>query len=206
MFQCDLDIPFKGHRTYLQSANAWDSVAKSLLAGAEGLSEFADSGTVLDLTFRSLIGEAVSLHLSRERLKLAEAKAQLLITSPDKTKAFGALVPTGQSVESRIDDVENGMKPDVQIDGERAVYKGDIPMSLSQVYVALIKFWHQANVDSDCKWLATRLQLPLACLKAKPTSVTIIPETILKDGAGSVTRVGADDDERLSGRIWFYKT
>lgn len=204
--QRKLDIPFKGSRTYLHSTNSWDAVASLLSADELELgAELGAPDTVLDITFRSLILEGVDLLVSGTRLKTPEAKAQMLIKSAGGARGFGELVSNGMPVTERVDDAEGPLRAGAVIDADGATFTGPLPVSLSQVYVALIKFWHQTNVDNDCKWLATRLQLPLACLTAEPATVRVVPETILKDGAGSVTRVSGDDDDTLSGRIWFFK-
>jgi hypothetical protein len=132
--------------------------------------------------------------------------AQVVLKFADGRKKVGLLRETAIPVTECFVDLENQFKPDVQIDVEGASYSGEPPVSLSQMYVAMIKFWHQANVNNDCKWLATRLQLPLACLKAQPSEIEIKPATILKDGAGSINVVSSKGAGSTDGRIYFFKS
>jgi len=132
--------------------------------------------------------------------------AQIILTTKGKKRLFGLLRSTGLEETERLVDMENSFRQDVKINKTGSIYKKNIQLSLSQIFVAMVKFWHQDVVDKDCKWLATRLQLPLLYHKAKPKLILTNTSIILKDGLGSITDVGVDSVNDLAGRIYFYKT
>lgn len=203
-----LTIPFKGDRPYLQSANVWDAVCDFIVSDDfTGPKEFQEEDVMLDIVFKRLIHSKVELYLSESR-PLADKNmvAQIILTTKGKKRLFGLLRSTGLEETERLVDTENSFRQDVKISKTGSIYKKNIQLSLSQIFVAMIKFWHQDVVDKDCKWLATRLQLPLLYHKAKPKLILTHTSIILKDGLGSITDVGVDSVDDLAGRIYFYKT
>jgi len=203
-----LTIPFKGDRPYLQSANVWDAVCDFILSDDfTGTKEFQKEDVMLDIVFKRLIHSKVELYLSESR-PLADKNmvAQIILTTKGKKRLFGLLRSTGLEETERLVDMENSFRQDVKINKTGSIYKKNIQLSLSQIFVAMVKFWHQDVVDKDCKWLATRLQLPLLYHKAKPKLILTNTSIILKDGLGSITDVGVDSVNDLAGRIYFYKT
>jgi len=200
-----LDIKFKGERDYLQSANVWDAVAQHCLEAFTDVGNMNEA--ILDVVFKKIMHNKVELWLGKAPApKDPNMVAQVVLKLTDGSKKIGLLRETEAIITERFEDVENQFKPDVQIDAEKAHYQGEPLISLSQIYVAMIKFWHQAQVDNNCKWLATRLQLPLGCLNARPSKVEIKPATILKDGAGSINVVSSKGAGVTDGRIYFFKS
>lgn len=200
-----LDVNFKGTRNYLHSTNIWDAVAEHCLETFSGAENLPDAQ--LDIVFKRIMHNKVELWLGASPApKDPNMVAQIVLKLPDGRKQVGLLRDTGIRITERIVDMEDTLQPDVELSAEAATYKAPPIISLSQIYVAMIKFWHQAKVDNDCKWLATRLQLPLACLKAKPSEIEIKPTTILKDGAGSINMVRSKGAGSTDGRIYFFKS
>lgn len=200
-----LDIKFKGERNYLQSANVWDAVGAVCLERYSGIEELATSQ--LDIVFKSLMHNKIELWIGDAPApKDANMVAQIVLKLADGRKQVGLLRETESAVTERFEDIESQFKPHVDIEADGAIYSGAPHFSLSQIYIAMIKFWHQAKVDNECKWLATRLQLPLGCLNAKPLETEIKPSTILKDGAGSINIVSSKGAGMTDGRIYFFKS
>lgn len=203
-----LPVEFKGERSYLQSANVWDSLA-AFLTGEDfsGDAKFSAADAVLDIVFKKMMTGKIEFCLAEGRPpKVEDMSAQIILTAADGSKMMGLIRETGAPETGRFDDIENSFKPDVSLEEDAAEYNGDMPVSTSQMFVAIIKFWHQAKISNDVKWLATRLQLPLSFITAAPKAVRADIGTILKEGAGSISTVKASGAKPDTGRIYFFKT
>lgn len=204
-----LDIEFKGDRTYLQSANVWDRVADFFLSVTE-MDEHVDiNNVVLDMIFRKRISKKVELYLTDGRPPKDERNvAQVVVDGLPTGRILGVLRETDVDETGRFEDIENSFREQVVLEENHSSYEtdGSLPISFSQMCVAMNKFWHLEKVDGDCKWLVTRMQLPLSCLNAQPREIEISTETILQKGAGSISLVKRPDLSPASGRIYFFKS
>ncbi len=148
MSETTLDVPFKGQRAYLQSANLWHAISPLLVR--------------LSISFRRLLDRLpVLVFPAVDRPAPGVAVGDVLL-SEEGRREIGYLKASDRPVSRRIADYEDGMRGGVQIEGAVAKYAG-IPADMSpvEVVVAATKFLHQESISAKVKWLATRLELPL---------------------------------------------
>lgn len=156
MSETTLDVPFKGQRTYLQSANLWHAISPLLLRSDRS------SEARLSVSFRRLLDRLpILIFPALDRPAPGVAVGDVVLTDEGR-RELGYLREGDRPVGRRIADYEDGMRGDVQIDGTVARYVGSpAGMTSVEVIVAATKFLHQESVSAKVKWLATRLELPL---------------------------------------------
>ena len=135
-----LPVEFKGERSYLQSANVWDSLAAFIMGeDFSGEAKFSAADAVLDIVFKKMMTGKIEFCLAEGRPpKIDDMSAQIILTAADGSKMMGLIRETGAPEMGRFDDIENSFKPDVSLEEDAAEYNGDMPVSTSQMFVAII--------------------------------------------------------------------
>lgn len=186
-----LQVPFKGRRAYLQSADMWNAVLAAL--GAAG---GVTPDTRIVMTFRRLLATAPRLDLPDPGQRLAPAQPApvdvIVGTGPERR--IGRLLATEQPVAERIDDTEDTVFAGCRIDGDTIHHTGPGPSSVVETIVAATKRLHQRTVSADVKWLATRLDFAagLAVPPAAALTVRITHRTAGLSTRSTVAVDGAD--------------
>ncbi len=207
-WRSELDVPFKGERYYLQSANIWNDLAEKILGDSSFPREFATPDCICDILFRKLITSRLSVTLSTVKPTVNDqVVGNVFIKNAQGQRLMGMLYETGQNVSERIDDPEDEMRPKVVLEESAASYRGEFLLTVSEVAVAITKFLHQEQVDGDAKWLATRLTLPLAYVSeaAAANAASIQLRTLAADKSSSVNAVEIEGLSSSTGTINFYK-
>lgn len=168
MSEFRLDVPFKGERPYVQSANIWDAACAYL--SREGWRPQAR----LTLTFRQLIACVPILCFPAHGRPATGAAVGDVVLVDDDRRATGYLARSDEPIKLRVADYESTIKSGVVIGPESAQFTGKPDrMSAIEIVVAVTKFMHQDIVSRDVKWLATRLDLPLGFGLSRDTALEI---------------------------------
>lgn len=156
MSETTLDVPFKGRRDYLHSTSIWNAIASQFIHAGR------PPATRLAVSFRRLIVRQPILSFPfRDRTLPGVSVGDVVLITGD-ARETGILKTSDLLVARRVEDYEDGIRGNVEIEGNRASFAGKPDtMTAVEVIVAVIKFLHERSVSRDVKWLATRLDLPL---------------------------------------------
>ena len=197
-----IQVPFKGQRDYVQSADIYDACIP-LLGKLTSLSRGGAFTTTF--IFRSFLRSQMRLLLPDEQtqeqvLGGLSLFGEIFIKTKD-TQRVAYMISEQRSITERKQDCEAELRKYLSLDG------GSISCDMTNVNltpmesaVALTKFLHLDTVNDEVKWIATRLNFSQTFYDIKCDELKV---KIVKNSRGKVTNSDVACDGIVVGNIMF---
>lgn len=196
-----IELPFRGHRTYLQGADLYNSVTSILFDGYPQMREAR-----MSVNYHSLLQRQPDLLIDKGEMKAARQRPEFrgeFILGDGAGAIHAMLMESSRPIPHRIECHENDLVSPAWIDGKErhGVLESPAFGTAADVVVALNKKLHQTLLPHiTAKWIFVRLTLPRPLPTELPRHTAVRLQGVMGD---RMTRSEVLINHEPAGTVYF---